>query len=84
MWVSNDQGATWSKRKQLTAASQRNHTYVRSVRNGHPDFVSIWADGHGRQPSESSLFFADADGNVFRLPRQMGNTAAPVALKVRH
>ena len=81
-WASNDQGATWTKRKQLTAASQHNHTYVRNVLNAHPDFVSIWADGHGRKPSASRLFFADADGNVFQLPQTIeGQLGKPIEWK---
>jgi hypothetical protein len=54
----------------MTAGSARNHTYVRRPVNAHPDFFALWADGHGRQPSESNLYFADQAGNVFRLPRQ--------------
>jgi hypothetical protein len=80
VWASNDQGATWSKQKQLTQFSRLNHTYVRQVQNAHRDFVAIWADGHGRQPSASSLYIADAEGNVFRLPRELG-TADAATLK---
>lgn len=85
MWVSTDQGETWQMEKQLTLASQRNHTYVRNVRNAHNDFVSIWADGHGRQPSDSKLYFADAEGNVFQLPQQMDQPwAKPIRLELNH
>lgn len=83
-WASQDQGATWNKRKQLTSGSLRNHTYVRNVLNAHPDFVSIWADGHGREPSESRLFFSDAEGTVFQFPPQMNESATPIALKASH
>ena len=76
MWVSADQGATWKKKKQLTFGSKRNHTYVRNVKDAHLDFVSLWADGHGRQPSDSRLFFSDVCGNVFELPQQMDGTSA--------
>ena len=44
----------------------------------HPDFYALWADGHGREPSVSSLYFSDREGNVWRLPEHMdGDTAAP-------
>ena len=76
MWQSKDRGATWNKMRQLTQASERNHTYVRRSLNGHPDFIAIWADGHGRQPSGSSLYFANAAGDVYKLPAKM--TAAQV------
>ena len=71
MWTSSDQGEKWQRVKQLTRDSPRNHTYVRRPVNAHPDFYAIWADGHGRQPSESDLYFCDRDGTVFRLPRKM-------------
>jgi len=71
MWVSKDQGLTWKKSKQLTENSERNHTYARRPVNAHPDFYSIWADGHGRKPSQSSLYFCDKRGNVYILPREM-------------
>ena len=73
-WLSRDQGKTWSKQKQLTFNSKFNHTYVRQVQNAHPDFVAIWADGHGRKPSTSSLYVSDSKGNVFRLPPDMGSS----------
>ena len=60
-----------------------NHTYVRRALNSHPDFVALWADGHGRRPSESRLYFSDIKGNVFQLPPQMNeDTAFPT--KVEH
>ena len=72
MWASQDQGKTWEKVRQLTRNSERNHTYARRPVNAHPDFYALWADGHGRKPSESSLYFCDKNGNVRMLPRQMG------------
>jgi hypothetical protein len=71
MWVSRDQGETWELVRQLTADSERNHSYARRPENVHPEFYALWADGHGRQPSESLLYFADRDGNVFQLPTTM-------------
>jgi len=72
LWVSSDEGKTWEKRRQLTRDSQYNHTYVRRPVNAHPDFWAFWADGDGRQPSESRLYFADKTGeHVHRLPTKM-------------
>ena len=78
MWKSDDQGATWAKLRQMTSNSPMNHTYVRRSLNAHPDFVAIWADGHGRKPSNSRLHFANSAGDVFRLPEMMeSKTATP-------
>ena len=71
LWESQDRGKTWKKLKQLTANSQRNHTYARAPVNAHPDFYALWADGHGRQPSQSNLYFCTRAGDVYALPRQM-------------
>lgn len=69
MWVSRDQGESWTRIKQLTHESEFNHTYCRRPVNAHPDFYSFWADGHGRKPSESRLYFTNRDGDhVWRLP----------------
>jgi hypothetical protein len=79
MWLSPDQGATWKKVKQLTHDSPRNHTYARRPVDAHGDFYALWADGHGREPSPSDLYFATRDGEVYRLPREMeGEAAKPV------
>jgi hypothetical protein len=78
MWLTRDQGRTWKMVKQLTHDSVQNHTYARRPVDAHRDFYAIWADGHGRQPSASSLYFCDIEGNVFQLPRTMeGETARP-------
>ena len=71
MWVSRDRGATWAKVRQLTSDSPFNHTYVRRPVNAHDGFYAFWADGHGREPSASSLYFCTKTGEMFRLPRRM-------------
>ena len=71
MWTSADKGQTWTRTREMTTGSPYNHTYVRRPVNAHPDFYGFWADGHGRQPSESRLYFCDQDGNVYRLPETM-------------
>ncbi|MEZ6128690.1 MAG: BNR-4 repeat-containing protein [Planctomycetaceae bacterium] len=79
MWRSRDQGATWNQMRQLTKNSPMNHGYVRRALNAHPDFIGLWADGHGRKPSNSRLYFTNADGDVFRLPEVMDfQSARPV------
>ena len=78
MWTSPDQGATWKKVKQLTTGSKYNHGYCRKPVDAHPDFYAIWADGHGRKPSDSRLYFCDREGNVHMLPVKMdGEFAKP-------
>jgi hypothetical protein len=69
MWLSIDGGKNWVKEKQLTQNSRMNHTYVRRPVGARPDFYGIWADGHGRKPSESNLYFTNEKGDVYRLPR---------------
>jgi len=78
MWLSRDGGQSWKKERQMTAKSEYNHTYVRRPVNAHPDFYGFWADGHGRKPSPSRLYFCNKAGDVFRLPESMKkNTQAP-------
>ncbi|CAG4999537.1 hypothetical protein DYBT9275_02249 [Dyadobacter sp. CECT 9275] len=69
MWLSKDAGKTWIKEKQMTRNSKMNHSYVRKPSQASPDFYGIWADGHGRKPSESNLYFTNHKGDVFQLPR---------------
>lgn len=78
MWESKDQGESWKKIKQLTRNSAYNHTYIRRPLNPHPEFYGLWADGHGRQESESRLYISDKEGNIFRLPQLMEKESALV------
>ncbi|QEC52603.1 putative BNR repeat neuraminidase [Anseongella ginsenosidimutans] len=71
LWKSANKGKSWKKVKQLTRDSEFNHTYARRPVHVHPDFYAFWADGHGRQPSASRLYFCDKKGNVFKLPEVM-------------
>ncbi len=80
LWESRNNGETWKKTKQLTRHSKRNHTYARAPVNAHPDFYALWADGHGRQPSESNLYFCNRDGRVYLLPRRMSEQFAKPTL----
>jgi hypothetical protein len=77
LWVSRNQGRSWHLSRQLTHSSLQNHTYVRRPVNAHPDFYALWADGHARQPSASSLYFTNKTGTkVWRLPTMMTNAFA--------
>lgn len=71
MWTSKDQGANWTKGRNMTPGSLVNHTYVRHPVNAHPGFYAFWADGNPLQPSPSSLYFATREGVVRRLPTEM-------------
>ena len=73
MWESLNQGISWEKVRDMTFNSQRNHTYVRRPLNAHPEFYALWADGHGRKPSQSILYFSNQAGDVFQLPVDMKN-----------
>lgn len=77
MWISRDAGRNWKLHRQLTRNSPLNHTYARRPLHAHPGFYALWADGHGRQPSTSSLYFTDREGTgVWRLPTVMAEAAA--------
>lgn len=77
-WRSTDRGATWTRDGALTADSMYNHTYVRRPVRAHEGFYAFWADGHGRQPSASRLYFCTRGGEVYRLPEHMdAPTASP-------
>jgi hypothetical protein len=77
MWTSSDEGQSWQRVKQLTHDNQRNHGYARRPVNAHPDFYALWADGHGREPSESCLYFTNQRGEqVWRLPPRMNSDFA--------
>ena len=79
LWQSTNQGKRWKKVRQLTSQSEFNHTYARRPVNVRPDFYAFWADGNGREKSESRLYFSDRDGNVFQLPQHVdGPSAKPI------
>lgn len=71
LWQTTNKGKKWKKVKDLTWDSEYNHTYARRPVHVQPDFYAFWADGHGRQHSESRLYFCDSKGNVFLLPTKM-------------
>lgn len=70
MHLSRDAGKTWMV-KALTKNSTQNHSYARKPIQAHPQFWAFWADGNGRKPSASSLYFCTKQGEVFQLPTLM-------------
>jgi hypothetical protein len=79
LWASNDRGATWTLKRQVTRSSTLNHNYARRPLNARDPFFAFWADGDPRKLSESRLYFCDSSGEQVRqLPYDMpGESAAP-------
>lgn len=71
IWVSDDQGQSWSMQKQITQNSPRNHNYVRRVVNGQSPFQYFWADGNPGGLTKSVMYFGDSQGNTWQLPYKM-------------
>jgi len=69
-WKSIDSGKTWNIKNKMTSKSEMNQNYLRGVVNGKNDFFGIWADGNGRKPSVSHIYFCNKNGDVFQLPRE--------------
>ena len=82
LWLSKDDGATWTKERDITSNSPRNHAYARRPVSAHPDFYAFWADGTPDSFSESHLYFTNKDGSqVWELPYEMQEAQAkPKAL----
>ncbi len=87
LWTSSNDGETWSKLRDVTKNSPRNHAYVRPVLNAPADspLAVIWADGNPDKESISRLYFSNADGTVVRrLPYDMQPAfATPEVVKSR-
>ncbi len=79
-WHSDDQGLTWTKDREVTENSPRNHGYVRHPQDGTGRFFTLWADGNPSSITESHLYFGNADGTrMWELPYDMAmDTATPV------
>ena len=79
LWTSDDQGRSWKLKRQLTTGSPMNHGYCRKPVDAHADFYAFWADGHGREPSDSRLYFCDKSGRRVRMlpPVMEGEFAEP-------
>lgn len=83
IWTSSNKGASWQMTKQITSGSVQNHNYVRRAVDAQPDFYGFWADGHGRQPSGSTIYFCDQKGTVYALPKKTTEAIVkPLAIPV--
>lgn len=72
VWTSRDRGQSWTRQRQLTAGSPRNHGYVRRPLNAQEGFYGFWADGDPDRLSRSHLYFTDRRAeSVWRLPYEM-------------
>lgn len=83
IWCSEDQGLTWTKQRDVTRNSPRNHHYVRRPVNAHDDFYAFWADGNPDELSPSYLYFTNKQGDrVWQLPYEMeAEYAEPILLR---
>jgi len=79
LWISSDDGETWTKERDITRNSPLNHAYARRPVNAHADFYAFWADGNPDEFSESRLYFTNRTGDrVWELPYAMTDDfAAP-------
>ena len=82
LWLSDDEGKTWRKERDLTRNSPLNHAYARRPVDAHPDFYAFWADGNPDEMSESCIYFTNKTADrVWVLPPEMtGDFASPEAL----
>jgi hypothetical protein len=77
LWVSKDEGRSWTLKRQITHDSPMNHNYARRPLDSHDPFFTFWADGNPDKFSESHLFFCDSGGaHVWQLPDAMTNSVA--------
>ena len=79
LWLSQDDGMTWTKDRDITENSPLNHAYARRPVNAHPDFYAFWADGNPDEMSPSHIYFTNKAGDgLWMLPYDMeGDTAKP-------
>ncbi len=75
-WKSTDQGKSWTRARQITHDSPRNHNYVRKVVGGHDPFYYFWTDGDPGKFSPSHMYFGDSRGTVRELPYTMKKGSA--------
>lgn len=72
VWVSHDEGLTWTKERDVTKNSLVNNTYVRRPVSAHKEFYAFWADGDAEKLSRSKLYFTNEKCNkVWVLPYDM-------------
>lgn len=80
LWRSRDQGATWSKERQITQNSAFNHSYARRPLAAADPFFAFWADGNPDCMSPSRLYFTNSTGSkVWLLPESIPEFSAKPA-----
>lgn len=79
IWRSEDNGVSWTKERDVTSGSVRNHGYVRRPEEVEAGFYAFWADGNPDELSPSCLYFTNREGDsVWQLPYTMNSDyAAP-------
>ena len=83
VWISRDQGTTWTKQRDITCNSEFNHAYARRPVDAHPDFYAFWADGNPDELSPSRIYFTNRDGDkLWRLPYNMTDESAKPELLI--
>ncbi len=71
VWISTNAGDSWQLERQVTHDSPRNHAYIRRPLHRKEPFCSFWASGDPHRFGISELFFADLNGQVWKLPYRM-------------
>lgn len=86
IWISQDQGLTWTGPQAVTSGSTWNHNYTRRPVDAQDDFITLWADGNAFAESASYLYFTDRRGDaVLRMPQTMtGDFAFPEVVRVNN
>jgi hypothetical protein len=79
LWISRDEGETWTLQQRITQNSAANQNYARRPVDARDPFYAFWADGDPTRLSISHLYFTDREGKrVWRLPYEMTeDTAEP-------
>lgn len=81
-WQSKDAGLSWTKKREITGKSDRNHNYVRRVVNGKKPFQYFWADGNPDSLSISNLYFGSLKGKYWQMPYDLEDKSAkPLRMK---
>jgi hypothetical protein len=72
LWVSNDEGNTWTKSVDITFKSPKNNAFARRPLNANDKFYSFWSDGDPDKLSECRLYFTDEScKKIWVLPYHM-------------
>ena len=83
LWISTDEGISWSKARDITTNSLNNNTFVRRPQDAQKDFYAFWSDGDAEKFSVSRLYYTNSKcKRVWVLPYEMENDLArPVRIR---